>query len=94
MTEPRDDQRPPESDKPGEGNKGPGAKPWTINAPIRMALLTALLIMQGSGDSADKVNFNQFLAAAQAGQFEDNLYQIKDNRFIAKLKDNAKGGPA
>ena len=94
MREPSDDQRQPESDKPQGPNKGQPGKTnplsrWPLGWVLLILLLvTLLLIMQGGGDSADKVNWYQFKDAAQAGHFEDNLYVSKDNRFIAKLKDD------
>ncbi|MFN3167013.1 MAG: ATP-dependent zinc metalloprotease FtsH [Phycisphaeraceae bacterium] len=97
MPEPSDDQRPPESDKPEGQNKGqPGksANPlsrWPLGWVLLILLLvTMLLIMQGGGDSADVVTWNEFRAEAEAGHFKDDVYEIKDERFIATLDDNVK----
>jgi len=98
MPEPRDDQRQPESDKPTESGKGSGSKPatsplnrWPLGwVLLILAGLALLLIMQGSGTSVDEVTWHKFKAEAKAGHFADNKYEIKDNRFIAKLKDDVK----
>ncbi len=95
MPEPRDDQRPPESDKPDGPDKGQPAKPanalsrWPLGWVIAILLLLAvMLIMQGGSDNADKVTWLQFKEFAEAGHFEDDRYESKDNRFTATLKDD------
>ena len=95
MPDKRDDQR-DESDKQGDPEKGQPNKPqnplgrWPLGWVLLILLvLTMVLITQGSGNNQDKVSWNKFKAAAEAGHFEDNIYISKDNRFIAKLKENA-----
>jgi len=96
MSDQRDDQRKPESDKPQGSDKSPSKQTnplsrWPLGWVLLILLgLTMLLIMQGGSESADKVTWNQFKAAAEAGQFKDNLYLNKDGRFLAELNDNVK----
>ena len=96
MPEPSNDQR-PDPDKQGDPNKGQPNKPanplgrWPLGWVLLILLvLTMVLITQGSGESQDKVTWQKFQGIAAAGHFEDNVYQVKDNRFIAKLKDGVK----
>ena len=84
-----------ESDKPEDPNKGPAPKQanplskWSLGWALLILFVVVMAIMMNSGSGeADRVTFDKFLAAAEAGHFVDNVYKIEDNRFTAELKDN------
>jgi len=95
MPEQPDDQNQNESDKPEEQGKGPQQKPasplsrWSIGwALLILFVLIMVVVMNSNNNEADRVTFGKFLAAAEAGHFEDNVYEIKDNRFTAELQED------
>ncbi|MGB0767366.1 MAG: ATP-dependent zinc metalloprotease FtsH [Phycisphaeraceae bacterium] len=96
MPDKPDDQK-PDDEKQEEQGKGASPKPnnplgrWSIAwALLLLFVLVMIVVMSGGNNEQDRVTFNTFLAEAEAGHFEDNVYQIKDNRFSAKLKDTIK----
>ena len=94
MPDQPDEKPKDESDKKGEPKKGPANKQpnpmnkWSLGWILLIFLVIAMAIMMNSGSGeADRVNFDQFFAAAEAGHFKDDIYRIEDNQFSAELED-------
>ncbi|MEM6257666.1 MAG: ATP-dependent zinc metalloprotease FtsH [Planctomycetota bacterium] len=96
MPDQPEDQNQNESENPEDQNKAQAGKPqqsplskWSLVWALVILLVIIIAIAMNSGSNeADRVSFSKFLAAAEAGHFEDDLYKIEDNQFIAELKDN------
>ncbi|MEM1356248.1 MAG: ATP-dependent zinc metalloprotease FtsH [Planctomycetota bacterium] len=90
---PRDDEpgnKPaPNGDKPKDGGKpsGPLGR-WPLGWLLLIGLaITMLLMMNADSSSSVNITWDEFVGYAKRGEFKDDQYLIKDNRFIATLDE-------
>ena len=78
-------------DKPKDGGNGKAAGPlgrWPLGWLLLIGLaVTMLLMMNANEGGATSVTWDEFVGYAKRGEFKDDQYLIKDNRFNATLED-------
>jgi cell division protease FtsH len=81
-------EKPEEPAKPGQAKQPNPLSKWSLMWALLILFIVVMAIMMNTGSNeVDRVTFDKFLSAAEAGHFVDNVYRIEDNRFTAELEE-------